>query len=728
MADDVALVGGAALVEEAAPAVEGGTAGRQQWVKDMKAKKHVEKTDGSYAGYITRFCSYLLATRPAALVERFRADFAALPDLKRPRKGATTRRMHVTKCVAEVDEARLDDTGMLQFAEITKDVVLEWMAEFKGKNGSAPHKSSFGSSQSALVDLWKRHGQTFPKSFYDGIKDVQKGAARTRAEQKVQGIVPMEEGKCAIPGHLYRELMLALLKSGEDIFAWVFSVFAWSLMCRVSNVAAIRAVHLTWDGDALVIHTVKHKADQEGERTDPKHCYANPFNPATCIITSLAVYFSVCGYPKDATELVFEGNRQHERFVDAIRRILEKTPALRAKLDALQITAEDIAAHSYRKGSRSYCQGGTTGGPSTPSILVRGGWAQSGMDKCYVRYEAAADQFIGRIVAMLDINSPSFATLFPHFDQVDATVLHAAESCFPHMPRAMLPVLVPCLASLVYHFDWFLRELPESHPLFKSVPFTQGIVRSLQGRVALQFDKDTVTPTGIPPHVSIQTQMRLVHNAVDALPGKMREAIAAEFEKRALDQGSITRSALEEMFAGAMTELKAALLPQAAPPPQPVVVENTGAPQTWLVDGRVRRAPRDFAFNTKLSAQNLFQLYCRGDQEARVGPYRRFESCDFVDQKQRKRLSDMQALMGPIARALKQRKVWRDDPTVDQVNEMWDVGSEIIAVARTTDAGRPRRMRQMSWTSQLKLYRKRQRVADAEEVESDADEYSKQSE
>lgn len=722
MADDVALVGGAAPGEEAVPAAEGGTTDRQQWVRDMKAKKHVDKTDVSYAGYITRFFNYLLQARPAALVERFQAVFGQLPDQPRPRKGVTTRRMHVTKCVADVNEARLEETGILRFEQIDKDLVLEWMAEFKGKSGSAPHKSVFGSAQSALVDLWKRHGQTFPKSFYDGIKDVQKGAARTRAEQKVQGVVPMEEGKAAIPGHLYCELMLAMLKSGEDIFAWVFSVFAWTLMCRVSNVSAIRAVHLTWNGDALIINTVKHKADQEGERTDPKHCYANPFNPATCIITALAVYFSVCGYPRQVIELVFEGNRQHERFVAAIRRVLEKTPELKAKLDALGITADDIAAHSYRKGSRSYCQGGTTGGPSTPSILVRGGWAQAGMDKNYVRYEAAADQFIGRIVAMLDINSPLFATLFPHFNEVDDTVRSAVESCFPGAPHALLPVLVPCLASLVYHSDWFHRVLPASHALFKSIPFAQGVVQSLRGRVALKFDTDSVTPTGIPPHVSIQTQMQLVRSAVEELPGKVRAAVAAEFEQRALDQGSITRGVLEDMFAGALTELKAALMPQAAAPPQQAVVENTGA-QTWMVAGRLRRVPQEFVFNTKLSAQNLFQLYCRGDQEAHVGPYRRLESSDFVDQKQRKRLSDMQALMSPIATVLKQRKLWRDDPTVDQVNEMWAVGSEVIAVTRNTDAGRPRRLRQMSWTSQLKLYRKRSRPADVDEDEErDADE------
>jgi hypothetical protein len=57
--------------------------------------------------------------------------------------------------------------------------------------------------------------------------------------------------------------------------------------------------------------------------------------------------------------------------VDAIRRALELNPRLKAELDQLNITVEDIASHSFRKGARSYCQGGTTGG-LRPSILLRG--------------------------------------------------------------------------------------------------------------------------------------------------------------------------------------------------------------------------------------------------------------------------------------------------------------------------------------------------------------------
>ena len=58
----------------------------------------------------------------------------------------------------------------------------------------------YGIAQSALVNLFRRHGVELPKNVYQGIGDVRKGAQRKRAEEKVQGEVPIEEGKAAIPG------------------------------------------------------------------------------------------------------------------------------------------------------------------------------------------------------------------------------------------------------------------------------------------------------------------------------------------------------------------------------------------------------------------------------------------------------------------------------------------------------------------------------------------------
>ena len=79
----------------------------------------------------------------------------------------------------------------------------------------------------------------------------------------------------------------------------------------------------------------------------------------------------------------------------------------------------------------------------------------------------------------------------------------------------------------------------------------------------------------------------------------------------------------------------------------------------------------------------------------------------------------MHALMGAVETALKDRKIWKESPTVEDVNEMWVDGRTAIAVEPATGQGRKRRAKQMSWTNQLKLYRKRKSIRDEPEDEDE---------
>lgn len=699
----------------------GGARERQQWVDQMTENKHVQGTTDAYAGKIWNFVDFLLANKPEALVESFRREYEQTSTKKVNRR--VPRRELVTKRLARVNVASLEATGMVKLDLITEDLVLQWFATHKGKNESTPSKSVFGTGQSALVELFKRHGSALPERFYQRIKDVQKGAQRKRAQEKADGIIPLEEGKAALPGHLYLELVDLLLKSDDFVFCYTFAVCSWVLMCRVSNVANLRAAHLKWIQDSLLISLVKHKADQEGERTDPKHCYANPFNPSACVVTAIAVYFACYGAPQEARGQVFTGTRQYDRFVESIQRVLNANPSLRAKFEALGITAEDIAAHSFRKGARSFAQGGTTGGPSTPSLLVRGGWALEGMDKKYVRHEGAADQFIGRIVAMLDINSPDFAVLAPHFNAVDDEVLEAVHNCFPCPLKELESVLVMCLASLVYHSQYFEANLPKTHPLLRSAVFSQGYAAKLRGRVALSFEHDTVSATGVPPHVSIQRQMAHVTKTLTELPGKMQAVLREELEQRAADAGSITRANLEQILEG-MVERMQESFAQARGAAQPADGRNQIGPegfQSWNVEGHLRRVPHEFSFSTNIPARTLFELYCLGDQQTHICPYRKLESQDFVRRKEQKRLSDMHRLMQPVEDALRKHNLWVDAPTHAQVIEMWNEGKSAIAVPDRTPTGKARRLDQLAWTSHLNEYKKRLRDQDEDQDEDQAE-------
>jgi len=72
--------------------------------------------------------------------------------------------------------------------------------------------------------------------------------------------------------------------------------------------------------------------------------------------------------------------------------------------------------HSIRKGASSYVSGGSTCAPPQVATNLRAGWSMGGVQDTYLRYEAAGDQYVGRVVSGLPISSPKFSALPPQFD------------------------------------------------------------------------------------------------------------------------------------------------------------------------------------------------------------------------------------------------------------------------------------------------------------------------
>lgn len=86
--------------------------------------------------------------------------------------------------------------------------------------------------------------------------------------------------------------------------------------------------------------------------------------------------------------------------------------------------------HSIRKGVATFAGSGSTGGPSIASVCLRVGWALGGVQDRYIRYEAAGDQYLGRVVAGLPLNSPSCAVPPPHLETTRTRRLqHVSVKC-----------------------------------------------------------------------------------------------------------------------------------------------------------------------------------------------------------------------------------------------------------------------------------------------------------
>ena len=91
----------------------------------------------------------------------------------------------------------------------------------------------------------------------------------------------------------------------------------------------------------------------------------------------------------------------------------------------------------------------------------------------YLQYEKAGDQYLGRVVSGLDVNSVAFAVSPPFFDVRDETrvQLEALIKSYlvggEDLPAGVYQIFYYCFASLCYHYDFLVSTL---HPRNKLQP------------------------------------------------------------------------------------------------------------------------------------------------------------------------------------------------------------------------------------------------------------------
>ena len=335
------------------------------------------------------------------------------------------------------------------------------------------------------------------------IKEYVGGYKRFVAHKKQNGDMPLNEGK----GSMSFDGLVCICKKAAQtttdiprgIFGWCITLLCWNLIARSGSVSAIMFCHLGWVGDAMTVVFPRHKGDPEGKQADPKHVFANPNQPAICVILALAVYVFTMGVraPGSSPKLFAQKENTEHRFSEWMKYILSghalftEMPAdssitiedgkvwaghnwrvLRpvkwqaasdgterrhadgaATIIELDVTvggcvvledgsvfensreedgllkvltdAVDIGVHSLRKGVTNHLTG-MVAGPSGIAIFERAGWSL-GMHSRYITIGGGNDNLTGRAATGMDINSPSFGALPPHFDLTEGDVLSVPQ-------------------------------------------------------------------------------------------------------------------------------------------------------------------------------------------------------------------------------------------------------------------------------------------------------------
>jgi len=636
------------------------------------------------------------------------------------------------------------------FDLLTAHHIKLFITSLKKADGFDVGSSTHNTARSSIRDLFRSFNVTMPENMQQELETYFKGLKRVTVARQAQGKEKIQVGKSPMEFSLLCYLARRLLESGrtDDVFAHLYLVLSWNLMCRAGNTANICYAHLDWSQDSLLVYFAHTKSDPEGQRPkDPRHVYANPLQPSICCLLSLGIYLLCFQFEPKPTRL-FSGKNQYERYYvwwanvsffvpvqdlisafgprysKALNRLLQRSD-VQSELELRGLHSHDIATHSTRKGAATYVSSGSTAAPPQSAVFLRAGWALGGVQDRYIRYEAAGDQYVGRTAAGLPINDASFAILPPHFIERDAIVQDALKLLFPGAPANISPVSEFALASVVFHREFLRATLPKHHRLFSSILFRdEQLLGSLASRVlsGLPTPSGVLRATGIPPHVNIIEKMEAVQDglhkilpAISNIPPEVVKGVDRLLEQKAVNIGAVTRSGVEDVLMNvldktgllkAVHDLKAGVL-SAHSASSSSSSSAAGATERKLFkphmyDGHFHRVPQNFDFPA-VGTLLMWQHYVCGDPGGTYPPLRDLKAKELPSRNLKKRLSDLNFLMKPIEAKLRADNLWKNSPSFEEANQMFLHGQ--TAIMPSVPNQRKRRYAEIQWRTVVNALR-----------------------
>lgn len=344
----------------------------------------------------------------------------------------------------------------------------------------------------------------------------------------------------------------------------------------------------------------------------------------------------------------------------------------------------------------TFASSGSTGGPSIVSVCLRCGWSLGGVQDRYFRYEAAGDQYLGRVVAGLRQNSIQFAALPPHFqDPHDEFIQDCTLRMFPALKSEphIIPVLQLCLASIVTHAGFLCKNLQPQHALLSSYVFRYpDIMSRLTGMLSMD-QSSWMRATGIPPHVELFQQHLETRRAVNQLPDVLLDGFATLLEDKCVGNQSITRENISSTIRDLLQEAGLWRAHEAIQQRTTASSDPGSIVYHWKSDGRFHRMPEAFVF-PQLDALSVWRIWWLGHPAAGYPPFRALQPSDFA-KTNRKMFSEWTVLVRHIVAGVETgtgQSMQR--PTSQQTaDELYHLGmaNTALKLPRNTEKQRPDR-------------------------------------
>ncbi|KAH9122377.1 hypothetical protein AeMF1_006297 [Aphanomyces euteiches] len=330
----------------------------------------------------------------------------------------------------------------------------------------------------------------------------------------------------------------------------------------------------------------------------------------------------------------------------------------------------------------------------------------------YFRYEAAGDQYTGRVAAGLSVNSSDFSILPPHFpDPDDPILVGALKMSFPtlHNISHLGGVLRLILASLVYHFDYLTTMLPASHPLLSTPLFVNDSVRVyLQSVLQSGLDSKFLRASGVPPHVEVYKKLDRMDRSILSLPRQIVDKISALLEETGAIGGHITRSFLETVVKNAVQSLTGITTPLTGPSQQNSQTESTNHQfQIYSWGSGIHLLPETFQFPS-VDICTAWKLWWRGNPQQGLIPFKQIKTIDLSSRNQRNIYYEWKFTMEILCQyySSKTGKPLLKNPSELQLVDAFDIVKHAVDHFRDeTSKKRKRRDCQLKITTVARLFR-----------------------
>lgn len=598
----------------------------QEKVESSARARVKDRSRKAYSYSAVRFIQWLSANEPATLNDAWVVEVAK-DAKKKPLNGLLEDQFKdAMRARLLAFDVRLRP---LHFQNVTTTMFLQWVHSLgTGFETASGHRS-------AIRGLFKDFAVSMPVKWDDDTGTAFQGLKRKQAQARDEGKEKKKrKGKKPMEFGLYCALAKSMWGSNKTITAFnvIYMLLCWNLMSRSSNVTRICFDDLDWKDDALTILFCTTKTDQGGDRTYPRHVYANPLKPEICPILALGVYLMLSEFGADDVKL-FGGGNQYSHFSTSFKKWMKRV------LDTLAqwvVTVMEWGTHSFRKGAATFCCSGSSAGAHISAVSNRCAWKQPGVQDTYLIYADAGDQVVGRIVCGLPLDSVNFSILPPFFTHPDAEVVQRAIGlCFPSLNgKVAKRVLMFCLASVVHHREWLRATVPKDSPLLNTVLFRDvALLNSLAALVECRLPKpsDDIRATGLPPHIAqlgmlegVRKEIVAVGERLAAVGDKVTTDVLKGLDDRQIES-HVTPTSLKQQIAEAFKEsgiekilasvqgagAVASVAPQAARAPELV---------TYCWGGKLGRL---LPFGYKLpsgSARDMWHLYIVGNEAQGIRP------------------------------------------------------------------------------------------------------------